>query len=117
MSLTTQVVEPFLLSSSSLAMRSDTWPLLLSRGKSVRASSKNLVFPGRRGRVTGWFHCQVPFTRDLLVARRTRKVRDSIPIPRSRKFSLIQILARITLVQKKEEGKQEIINGIGGNRF
>lgn len=89
MSLTTQVVEPFLLSSSSLAMRSDTWPLLLSRGRSVRASSKNLVFPGRRGRVTGWFHCQVPFTRDLLVAHRTHEVRDSIPIPRSRKFSLM----------------------------
>lgn len=89
MSLTTQVVEPFLLSSSSLAMRSDTWPLLLSRGRSVRASSKNLVFPGRRGRVTGWFHCQVPFTRDLLVARRTHKMRGSIPIPRSRQFSLM----------------------------
>ena len=44
----TQVVEPFLLSSSSLAMRSDTWPLLLSRGRSVRGSSKNLVFPSRR---------------------------------------------------------------------
>lgn len=116
MSLTTQVVEPFLLSSSSLAMRSDTWPLLLSRGRSVRASSKNLVFPGRRGRVTGWFHCQVPFTRDLLVARRTRKVRDSIPIPRSRKFSL-NYPRQDNVGPKKEEGKQEIINGIGGNRF
>lgn len=115
MSLTTQVVEPFLLSSSSLAMRSDTWPLLLSRGRSVRASSKNLVFPGRRGRVTGWFHCQVPFTRDLLVARRAR----FYPYSSIKKIFLNPDPRQDNVGPKegRREARREIINGIGGNRF